>query len=138
MRERDEMELHRKMKMIEGEYKARTSWGKIYIDLKAIPNYAGGKGCPDEILAVTVKFAILGTDVGLVAPVLIEMEKAGYSGAAEDLNKFCERSISGEQKSYLEIPMIIVEGKDYKKLRGQDRRLQAHFNLVQIPKRMVG
>ena len=137
MRERDEAELHRKMKVIEGKYEARADWGKIAIGLEAVPNYAGGKGCPDEILAVTVTLPILGTDVRLGAPVLIEMEKAGYSGAAEDLSKFCVRSISGEQKSYLDIPMVVVGGNAYRKLRGQRRQLKSHFNLAQVPKRMI-
>lgn len=137
MKERDEMELHRKMKMIEGQYEAKTDWGKIAITLNAVPNYAGGKGCPDEILSVKVKFAILGTDVELVAPVLIEMEKAGYSDAVADLNKFCERSISGEQKGYLQIPMIVVGGAKYKKQRSLQRQLAARFSPVQVPKRMV-
>lgn len=137
MKEIDEMELHRKMKEIEGDYEVKTDWGKIVISLDAIPNYAGGKGCPDEILVVKVKFTILGTDVELSSPVLIELEKIGYSGAKEDIRKFCERNISGEQKSYLEIPMIIVGGDAYKKLKPQDRQLVARFNMTQVPKRLM-
>lgn len=137
MREKDEMELHRKMQEIEGKYEAKTDWGKIVITLDAIPNYAGGKGCPDEILAVKVEFAMLGTDVELSIPVLIEAEKAGYSDAMVDLNKFCERSISGEQKSYLEIPMIVVGGDNYKKLKSLHRQLVARFSMTQVPKRVI-
>ena len=137
MKERAEMEFHRKMKAIEGKYEVRTDWGKIAITLDAIPNYAGGKGCPDEILTVNVKFAILGTDIELLTPVLIELGKVGYSDAVVDLNKFCKRSISGEQKSYLEIPMIIVGGDDYKKLRSREKQLTARFNLTQVPNRMI-
>ena len=137
MKERDEMELHRKMKTIEGEYEAKTDWGKITITLHAIPSYAGGKGRPDEILTIKVKFAILGTNIELSMPVLIELGKAGYSDAAVDLNEFCERSISGEQKSHLDIPMIIIGGDGYKKLRSQERQLAARFNLTQVPKRMI-
>jgi len=138
MKERDEMELHRKMKMIEGEYEAKTDWGKIAITLDAIPSYAGGKGRPDEILALKVKFAILGTDIALSIPVLIELAKVGYSDAIVDLNEFCERSISGEQKSHLEIPMIIIGGDRYRKLKSQERQLTARFNLIQVPKRIIG
>ena len=98
---------------------------------------SGGKGCPDEILAVEVNFAILGTDIRLSAPVLIETEKGGYANAIADLSKFCERSISSEQKSYLEIPMIVLGGDTYKKLKGQERQLTARFHLAQVPKRMV-
>lgn len=137
MKESEEMEFHRKMQQIEGKHEVKTDWGKIVITLDAIPNYAGGKGCPDEILVVKVKFAILGTDVELLTPVLIELEKIGYPGAEEDIRKFCERSISGEQKSYLEIPMIVVGGDNYKKLKNQNRILTARFNIVQIPKRMM-
>ena len=139
MKETKEMELHRKMQEIEGKYDAITDWGKgkIVITLDAIPNYAGGKGCPDEILTVKVKLAILGTDVLLSVPVLIELEKVGYAGAEEDLNKFCERSISGEQKSYLEIPMIVVGGNRCKKIKSQKRQLSARVNITQVPKRVV-
>jgi hypothetical protein len=137
MKEREEAEFHRKMKKIEGKYQVKTDWGKVAITLDAIPNYAGGKGCPDEILVVKVKVPILGTDIELSTPVLIELEKIGYSGAKEDLNKFCERSIIGEQNSYLEIPMIIVGGDKYKKLRSQKRKLSTRVNITQVPKRVV-
>ena len=137
MREREEAEFHRKMKKIEGKYQIKTAWGKIVVILHAIPNYAGGKGCPDEILVVKVKVPILGADVELSIPVLIELEKIGYSGAKEDLNKFCKRSISGEQKSYLEIPMIVIGGDSYRKIKKEGRELTARFNITQVPKRMI-
>lgn len=137
MRESEEMELHRRVQQIEGKHEVKTDWGKIVITFDAIPNYAGGKGCPDEILTVNVKFAILGTEVELSTPVLIELEKIGYPGAEEDIRKFCERSISGEQKSYLEIPMIVVGGDNYRKLRNQQRMLTARVNITQVPKRLM-
>jgi hypothetical protein len=137
MKEKEEAEFHRKMKKFEGKYPIETDWGKIVITLDAIPNYAGGKGCPDEILVVKVKVPILGTDVELSTPVLIELEKIGYSGAKEDLNKFCERSIIGEQKSYLEIPMIVIGGDSYRKVKSEERQLTARFNITQVPKRMI-
>lgn len=137
MKESEEMELHRKMQEIEGKYEVKTDWGKILITLDAIPNYAGGKGCPDEILTVKVEFAILGTDIELSTPVLIEVEKAGYGDAIVDLDKFCGRSISGEQKSYLEIPMIVVGGDNYKKLKSKEKQLTARFNITQVPKRII-
>jgi len=133
----EETKFHKKMKKIEGKWQVKTKWGNIDIILEAIPNYAGGKGCPDEILVVKVKIPILGTDVELSTPVLIELEKIGYSGAEEDLNKFCERSISGEQKSYLEIPMIVIGGDSYKKIKSEKKELRARFNITQVPKRMV-
>lgn len=137
MKESEEMEIHRKMQEIEGKYAAKTDWGEIVMTLDAIPNYAGGKGCPDEILAIKVDFAILGTTIELSAPVLIEAERAGYCDAIIDLDKFCGRSISGEQNSYLEIPMIVVGGDNYKKLKSQKRELTARFNMMQVPKRMI-
>ena len=137
MKEKEEVEFHRKMKEFEGKYPIKTDWGKVVMTLDAIPNYAGGKGCPDEILTIQIELAILGTDVKLSVPVLIELEKVGYTGAEEDLNKFCERSISGEQKSYLEIPMVIVGGDKYKKLKSQKRQLSTRVNITQVPKRVV-
>jgi len=137
MNESDEMAIHKKMQRIEGKSELKTDWGDIAVALDAIPNYAGGKGCPDEILSVTVKFAILGTDVELSVPILIEAEKGGYSNAVIDLQKFCERSISGEQKSYLEIPMIIIGGENYRKLRPVEKQVKARFSMTQIPRRMI-
>ncbi|MBT9151593.1 MAG: hypothetical protein DDT40_01789 [candidate division WS2 bacterium] len=139
MKEKDEMELHRKMQEIEGKYEVKTDWGKIVITLDAIPNYAGGEGRPDEILVVKLDFAILGTDVKLSVPVLIEVAtKGGWSGDAKvDLEKFCERTISGEQQSYLEISMIVVGGDSYKKLESKKGQLTTRFNITQVPKRMI-
>ncbi|MCL0074256.1 hypothetical protein M1O50_05245 [Dehalococcoidia bacterium] len=139
MKEKDEMEFHRKMQEIEGKYEVKTDWGNIVITLDVIPNYAGGKGRPDEILVVKLDFAILGTDVKLSVPVLIEVAtKGGWSGDAKvDLEKFCERTISGEQQSYLEIPMIVVGGDSYKKLESKKGQLTARFNITQVPKRVV-
>lgn len=65
----------------------------------------------------------MGTTIESLAPVLVEAAKVGYSDAMIDLDKFCERSISGEQKSYLEIPMIVVGGDNYKKLKSIERQL---------------
>jgi len=138
MKDKEEAELHRKIKKFESKYPPiRTDWGKITITLDAIPNYAGGKGCPDEILAIGIELSILGTDARLSVPVLIELEKVGYSGAGKDLDKFCQRSICGEQKSYLEIPMIVLGGDKYKKLKSQNRQLSARVNITQVPKRVV-
>lgn len=137
MKESEEMVLHRKMQEIEGKYDVETKWGKMVVTLDAIPNYAGGKGCPDEIVTVRVKFALWGTDIELSTPILIEGEKAGYSAALADLDKFCERSILGEQKTYLEIPMIIIGGGSYKKVKSIERQLIARFNATQVPKRIM-
>jgi len=139
MKEKDEMELHRKMKEIEDKYEVKTTWGKIVITLDAIPNYAGREGRPDEILVVKVNFAILGTDVKLSVPVLIEVAtKGGWSGDAKvDLEKFCERTISDEQQSYVGISMIVVGGDSYKKLESKKGQLTIRFNITQVPKRII-
>ena len=137
MNDSDEIAIHKKMQRIEGKSELKTEWGKIIVVLDAIPNYAGGKGCPDEILSIAVKFTILGTDVELSVPILIEGEKGGYSNAVIDLKKFCERSISGEQTSYLEIPMIIIGGGNYRKLRPVEKQVKARFSMTQIPRRMI-
>jgi len=137
MKESGEMELHRKIKKFEDKQEVKTKWGKILVTLDAIPNYAGGKGCPDEILVIKAKFAILGVDVELSIPLLIELEKIGYPGAEEDLRKFCERSISGEQESYLEVPMIVIGGNDYKKLKSQKRQVTARVSIIQVPERVI-
>lgn len=139
MKDDDEMEIHRKISQIAGKYELETNWGegKIVVTLDAIPNYAGGKGCPDEILGVTVSFALFGTDIRVSVPVLIEGEKAGYGSALEDLHKFCARSVSGEQNSYLEIPMIVVGGQSYRKLKSSNRQVNARFVMTQVPKRII-
>lgn len=137
MNDSDEIAIHKNVQRIEGKSELKADWGNITVVLDAIPNYAGGKGCPDEIVSVTVKFAILGADVELSVPILIEGEKSGYSNAAIDLQKFCERSISGEQKSYLEIPMIIIGGENYRKLRPVEKQVKARFSMTQIPRRMI-
>ncbi|MGB2726953.1 MAG: hypothetical protein WBD09_00550 [Halobacteriota archaeon] len=139
MKEREEAEFHRKMQKYKGEHQINTDWGKITITLNPIPNYAGGKGRPDEILVVELDFAVLGTDVKLSVPVLIEVAtKGGWSGDAKvDLEKFCERTISGEQKSYLKIPMIVVGGDNYRKISCPDKQLLSNFNVTQVPKRMI-
>lgn len=137
MNESDEVMIHRRMKRIEGTSEFQADWGKVTITLNAIPNYAGGKGCPDEILTVAVKFAILGTDLELSIPVLIEGEKSGYSNAVTDLRKFCKRSISGEQNSYLEIPMVVIGGRNYRRLKPLEGNVKARFTRTQIPRRMI-
>lgn len=137
MKEEDEIEVHRKVQKIQGKYEVQTQWGTIAITLDATPNYAGGRGCPDEIATLRAEFAMLGADIQVSVPVLIEAEKTGYGAAREDLDKFCQRSISGEQKSYIEIPMIIVGGDKYKELGSTQRELAARFNMTQVPKRMA-
>ena len=137
MRDSDESMIHRKAKALEGTYEARASWGSVVVRLEAVPNYAGGKGCPDEILCVKLEFAAFGTSVELSAPILIEGEKAGSSAAKLDVEKFCSRSVSGVQKSYLKIPVIVVGGSSFKKLRPTSKVLLAQFNTTQVPRRIV-
>jgi len=137
MREEDEKELHKKIQKVEGRYEVKTDWGEMIVTLRAVPNYAGGKGCPDEILTLAVVLPVLGTHVELAAPILIEAEKAGHSAALADLEKFCDRSVSGEQRSYLNIPMIVVGGQDYRKPKPVERQLKARFNITQVPREIA-
>lgn len=137
MKENDEILIHRKTKSLEGTYPIATPWGTLVVKLDAVPNYAGGKGCPDEILCVKVEFAAFGADVTVSAPVLIEGEKSGIDGAKLDLKKFCERTVSGEQRSYLKIPVVVVGGAIPKRPKTTTKQLLAQFNTVQVPKRVI-
>ncbi len=137
MKEIDEVLIHQKAKELEGTYSISTSWGELVIKLDAIPNYAGGKGCPDEIISVRVEFPAFGMNVGLTAPVLIEGEKSGKDAAKLDLKKYCERSITGEQRSYLKIPFIVIGGDVHKTTKSVSKQLTAQFNTTQVPKRVI-
>lgn len=137
MRESDESLIHRKAKEIEGTYSISTTWGEMVVKLEAIPNYAGGKGCPDEIMCIRVEFPAFGTNVTLTTPVLIEGEKSGSNAAKLDLRKFCERSITGEQRSYVKIPIIVIGGDRYKRLRPTTKQILVQFNPTQVPKRVI-
>ena len=137
MKETDESLIHRRAKALEGTYPATAPWGGLVVKLDAVPNYAGGKGCPDEILCVTVEFPAFGAKVAVSVPVLIEGEKAGSDAAKLDLEKFCERSLSGEQRSYLKIPVIVIGGSGPKKLKAVSKQMLAEFSTTQVPKRVV-
>jgi len=137
MRDVDELMIHRKAKALEGTYEAHASWGRVVVRLEAVPNYAGGKGCPEEILCLRIELPAFGTLVELSAPIHIEWEKAGSSAAKLDVEKFCHRSLSREQKSYLKIPVIVVGGSSFKKLRPTTKGLLAQFNTTQVPRRIV-
>jgi hypothetical protein len=137
MRDADENMIHKKAKELEGSYELKTNWGSITIKFDAIPNWAGGKGCPDEVLCLKIGFPAFGTHIELTAPILIEGEKAGSNSAKEDVEKFCNRSITGEQKSYLKIPVIVVGGRRLKKVPTSTKILQAQFNTTQVPRIIV-
>jgi hypothetical protein len=134
MRDVDELMIHKKARSLEGVYEVKTNWGSVIVKFDTVPNWAGGKGCPDEILCVKIEFPAFGTHIELSAPILIEGEKAGRSAAEEDVEKFCSRSISGEQKSYLKIPVIVVGGTGFKKVRPSTNVLRAQFNTTQVPR----
>lgn len=137
MNQSDEILIHKKAQMLSGTYKADAKWGSIQISLVAIPNYAGGKGCPDEILQLRVEFPAFGTNIILSAPILIEGEKAGISAAGVDVDKFCERSKTGEQNSYLKIPVIVIGGQVNKRIRPTTQAVQARFMTTQVPRRVI-
>jgi hypothetical protein len=123
-----EMKIHRDID---------AGWSNISLDLDAIPNYAGGEGCPDEILTIRLKIPFMGKDIEISVPVLIELEKAGSNAADRDLVKFCERSINDEQNSFLDIPMIVIGGDSNRFIGIEKKPLKARFTINQVPRRMV-
>lgn len=136
MREKEETEFHRKMKALEGEHEIKTKWGKINLQLEAIPRFAGGRGRPDEILLVKTELSFIGATAKAVVPVLIELAETGFNDAKVDLEEYCNRSVSGNELSYLEVPMIII-GNAYKELAPREKQVVAKFNLIEVPKRII-
>jgi hypothetical protein len=137
MKESDETKLHKKLQPFCHEYIAEAEFGKIYVTLDAIPNFEGGKGCPDEIITVKTKISLLGSDIEVTVPILVELESSGSGNAMKDLQNYSERTISGEQSSYIHIPMIVVGGQNQKFVKDDERILKARFSINQVPIRMI-
>jgi hypothetical protein len=133
MKEKDELKLSRTLGYMEGESGFVFPWGKGSISIKYINYSAGGSGCPDSLLILKVSMPILGRDVSVQAPVLIEAEKAGTGAAIQDLDKFCERStkgaLEGGGSSFIEIPMLVVTSSPTRKEREEHRILKATFKI---------
>ena len=112
MKEKDETKLSRILYNLQGESTAKFPWGDAQLEIKYINYSSGGMGCPDSLLIVKISLPILGKNVTIQAPILIEAEKAGMNAALEDLEKFCNRSsigaLEGGASSFLEIPMLVA------------------------------
>jgi len=136
MKEKDELKLSRLLSDMQGEAEASFPWGKAKIQVRYINYSAGGTGCPDSLLIVKVSMPVLGQDVSVQAPILVEAEKAGISAAIEDLDKFCGRSMQGTLEgggcSFIKIPMLVATREPLRKERGESRVLKASFNVREV------
>jgi len=133
MKEKDELKLSRVLGQMEGQSEFIFPWGKGTISIKYINYSAGGSGCPDSLLLVKVLMPVLGENVSLQAPILVEAEKAGIGAAIQDLDKFCERSTRGALEnggsSFVEIPMLVATLTPRRKGKEETRVIKATFNI---------
>jgi hypothetical protein len=133
MKEKDELKLSRTLSQMEGQSELVFPWGKGTISVKYINYSAGGSGCPDSLLLIKISMPILGKNVTLQAPILVEAEKAGIRAAIQDLDKFCERSIKGALEnggsSFIEIPMLVATPSPRYKGKNEARLVKARFNV---------
>lgn len=136
MKEKDELKLSRILRKMEGGSEATFSWGKAKVEVKYVNYSAGGRGCPDSLLILKVSMPLLGQDVLVQIPILVEAEKAGMSAAIEDLNKFCERSMRGALEhggdSFIEIPMLVATQTPLRKERKENRTLKVTFKIREV------
>lgn len=110
-----------------GSWEIETAWGKIKIQL--LPERIGfgsQKGRPDELLTIKVAFNLLGKNLEVQAPVIIECEeRSGISGALKDLYEGKHRD------GYLKIPMLVL-GRNF----GKDEAridIKADVKIWEIP-----
>ena len=133
MKEKDELKLSRTLGQMEGKSEFIFPWGKGSITIKYINYSAGGSGCPDSLLILKVSMPVLGRDVSVQAPILIEAEKAGTGAAIQDLDKFCERSakgaLEGGGSSFVEIPMLVATPMPMRRVVEENRILKAKFKI---------
>lgn len=133
MKEKDELKLSRVLGQMEGQSEFVFPWGKGTISIKYVNYSAGGSGCPDSLLLVKVSMPVMGENVSLQAPILVEAEKAGIGAAIQDLDKFCERSTRGAMEnggsSFVELPMLVATPNPVRKETEQTRLLKARFNI---------
>jgi len=136
MKEKDEIRLSRILSKMQGTSEAIFPWGKARINVEYINYSAGGKGCPDSLLVLKITLPVLGKDVSLQIPLLIEAEKAGISAAMEDLEKFCKRSmlgtLEGGGSSFVEIPMLVVTRMPKPRQKRESATLKAHFRVQEV------
>jgi len=133
MKEKDEIRLSRILSKMRGASEAAFSWGKMNINVEYINYSAGGKGCPDSLLVLYITLPVLGEEVSIQAPILIEAEKAGMSAAMEDLKKFCRRSMRGPLEgggsSFIEIPMLVVTERPKPRQKKESAILKVLFKI---------
>ena len=133
MKEKDELKLSRELSQMEGQSEFIFPWGKGTIDIKYINYSAGGSGCPDSLLLIRISMPVLGENVTLQAPILVEAEKAGIGAAMQDLDKFCDRSTKGSLEgggsSFVEIPMLVATPSPNHKGKEETRLIKARFNI---------
>jgi len=83
-----------------------------------------------------ITLPVLGKDVSLQVPILIEAEKAGMSAAMEDLEKFCRRSmlgtLEGGDSSFVEIPMLVVTRTPKPGQKRKSATLKAYFRVQEV------
>jgi len=136
MKEKDELKLSRLLSDMQGEAEASFPWGKAKIQIRYLNYSAGGRGCPDSLLIVRLSMPVLGQNVSVEAPILVEAEKAGTNAAIEDLNKFCDRSIQGilegGDSSFIEVPMLVATRYPLRKERKESRVLKVSFNVREV------
>ncbi len=133
MSESDEMRLSRILRRLEGDAVAKFQWGDAKIKLRYLNYSAGGRGRPDSLLLLDVEMNVLGQNVVVKAPILIEAEKSGIDAAITDLDEFCTRSskgaLEGGQPSFLEIPMLVTTPSPRVRDRVERRELRATFRV---------
>jgi len=133
MKEKDELKLSRTLGEMERESEFASPWGKVRISVTYVNYSAGGSGCPDSLLILKVSMPVLGQNVSVQAPILIEAEKAGTSAAILDLDKFCERStkgaLEGGGSSFVEIPLLVVTPNPTQRTGDESRVLKARFRI---------
>jgi len=136
MKEKDEIRLSRILSKMQGASEINYPWGKIRVNIDYINYSAGGKGCPDSLLILNIALPVMGEQVSIKVPILIEAEKAGMSAAMEDLEKFCNRSILGTMEgggsSFIEIPMLVVTERPRSGQKKESAILKASFNIREV------
>lgn len=110
----NEARLHEIAEKLRGEWEIKTNWGIIKVAFRPLRlHYRSVKRTPDEIINIRISFPLFGEWVALEAPVLLELEKGGIQATLTDVRKYSERSQTGEQESYVKLPMLVV-GKERK------------------------
>lgn len=129
----DEAKLHEIVEKIRGVWEIETDWGIIKVAFRPLRiHYKSIKGVPDEIINIEISFPLFGEWISLEAPVLLELEKGGIEASLDDLRKFSERSQTGEQESYVKLPMLII-GRE-RKSKNFNILLSVRVDMREIPK----